>query len=153
MKVKPRQITAAGWAYCFSYQSTTVQQNQAVHSKMAKPCSFLLACMHANIHSDKSSTCSHKTCRHAHAHPPYVCVCVCVHVCLSVCLSVSLPLCSLHPLLLPRPPCWPSGKASASRAEDPGFESRLRQDLFGVESYHWLKNWHSSDNPARRLAF
>ena len=27
-------------------------------------------------------------------------------------------------------------KASASRAEDPGFESRLRQDFFsGVESY------------------
>ena len=24
-----------------------------------------------------------------------------------------------------QPPCWPSGKASASRAEDPGFESRL----------------------------
>ena len=28
-----------------------------------------------------------------------------------------------------------SGKASASRAEDPGFESRLRRDFFGVESY------------------
>ena len=26
-------------------------------------------------------------------------------------------------------------KASASRAEDPGFESRLRLDFFGVESY------------------
>ena len=26
-------------------------------------------------------------------------------------------------------------KASASRAEDPGFDSRLRRDLFGVESY------------------
>ena len=26
-------------------------------------------------------------------------------------------------------------KSSASRAEDPGFESRLRQDFFGVESY------------------
>ena len=25
-------------------------------------------------------------------------------------------------------------KASASRVEDPGFESRLRQDFFGVES-------------------
>ena len=25
-------------------------------------------------------------------------------------------------------------KASASRAEDPGFESRLRRDFFGVES-------------------
>ena len=32
-------------------------------------------------------------------------------------------------------PRWPSGKASASRAEDPGFESRLRRDFFGVESY------------------
>ena len=26
-------------------------------------------------------------------------------------------------------------KASASKAEDPGFESRLRRDFFGVESY------------------
>ena len=26
-------------------------------------------------------------------------------------------------------------KASASRAKDPGFESRLRRDFFGVESY------------------
>ena len=26
-------------------------------------------------------------------------------------------------------------KASASRAEDPGFESRLGRDFFGVESY------------------
>ena len=26
-------------------------------------------------------------------------------------------------------------KASASRAEGPGFESRLRQEFFGVESY------------------
>ena len=34
-----------------------------------------------------------------------------------------------------RPPRWPSGKVSASRAEDPGFESRLRRDFFGVESY------------------
>ena len=30
-------------------------------------------------------------------------------------------------------------KASASRAEDPGFESRLRRDFSGVESYQWLK--------------
>ena len=47
--------------------------------------------------------------------------------------------------------CFPDGhrlvglkvKASASRAEDPGFESRLRQ---------WLKKWHSSGYSARRLA-
>ena len=30
-----------------------------------------------------------------------------------------------------RPPRWPSGKASASRAEGPGFESRLRRDFSG----------------------
>ena len=29
----------------------------------------------------------------------------------------------------------PVVKASASRAEGPGFESRLRRDFFGVESY------------------
>ena len=34
-------------------------------------------------------------------------------------------------------------KASTSRAEGPGFESRLRRDFFGVESYQWLKNWHA----------
>ena len=50
------------------------------------------------------------------------------------------------------PPRWPNGKASASRAEGPGFESRLRRDFFGVESYQWLKNWHSTGYPARRLA-
>ena len=44
-------------------------------------------------------------------------------------------------------------KASASRAEDPGFESRLRWDFFVVESYQRLKNWHSSGYPARRLVF
>ena len=33
------------------------------------------------------------------------------------------------------------GKASASRAEDPRFESRLRRDCSGVKSYQWLKNW------------
>ena len=43
-------------------------------------------------------------------------------------------------------------KASASRAGDPGFVSHLRQDFSGVESYQWLKNWHSSGYPARRLA-
>ena len=43
-------------------------------------------------------------------------------------------------------------KASPSRAENPGFESSLRRDVFGFESYQWLKNWHSSGHPARRLA-
>ena len=43
-------------------------------------------------------------------------------------------------------------KASTLRAEDPGFESCLQQDIFGVESYQWLKNWYSSGYPARRLA-
>ena len=35
--------------------------------------------------------------------------------------------------LMNGPPCWPSGKASASRAKDPGFESLLRRDFFGVD--------------------
>ena len=42
-------------------------------------------------------------------------------------------------------------KESASRAEDPKFESRLRRDFFGVESYQRLQNWHSSGYPVRRL--
>ena len=48
------------------------------------------------------------------------------------------------------PPRWPSGEASTSRAEDPGFKTC--QDFFGVKSYQWLKNWHSSGYPARHLA-
>ena len=43
-------------------------------------------------------------------------------------------------------------KESTSRAEDPGFESRLPRDISGVESYQRLKIWHSSGYPARRLA-
>ena len=43
-------------------------------------------------------------------------------------------------------------KESASRAEDPGFESCLRRGFFRVESYQWLKNWLSSGYPARHLA-
>ena len=43
-------------------------------------------------------------------------------------------------------------KVSTSRAEDPGFESRLRRDFSGVESNQWLKNWHSSGFLARRPA-
>ena len=38
-------------------------------------------------------------------------------------------------------------KASTSRVEEPGFESHLRRDFFGVESYQWLKNWHCSGYP------
>ena len=38
-------------------------------------------------------------------------------------------------------------KASASRVEDPGFESCMRQGFWDR-----LKNWHSSGYPARRLA-
>ena len=40
-------------------------------------------------------------------------------------------------------------KASALRAEGPGFQSHLRLDFFGVESYQWLQSWHSSGYPAR----
>ena len=43
-------------------------------------------------------------------------------------------------------------KASASGAEDPGFESRLRRDFSGSSHTSDLKNWHSSDYPAWRLA-
>ena len=52
----------------------------------------------------------------------------------SLCLPLILLMVSLC-LPLIKPPRWPSGKASASRAEGPGFESRLRRDFFGVESY------------------
>ena len=71
------------------------------------------------------------------------------HFCLSVC-TMCFGLSPLsHPLW---PPRWHSSKASASRAEGPGFKSRLQLDFFGVKSYQWLQNWHSSGYPARRLA-
>ena len=43
-------------------------------------------------------------------------------------------------------------KAFVSRVEDPGFESGLCWNFSGVESYQWLKSWHSRGYPARRLA-
>ena len=42
-------------------------------------------------------------------------------------------------------------KAPALWGEHPGFESCLRRDFSGVESYRWRQNWHSSGYPARRL--
>ena len=71
-----------------------------------------------------------------------------IHPCDALCMLLGHQLITSYCI----PPRWPSGKASASRAKDPGFESRLRQDFFGVESCQWLKNWHSSGYPARRLA-
>ena len=44
-------------------------------------------------------------------------------------------LCSLPVCPLPDRLVGLVVKASASRAEDPGFKSRLRRDFFGVESY------------------
>ena len=63
----------------------------------------------------------------------------CCSIYLSCCfqdsISVPLLLFSINiqytirtPLLLP--PCWPSGKASTSRVEDPRLDSRLHQDFF-----------------------
>ena len=43
-------------------------------------------------------------------------------------------------------------KAFASRAEDPGFESHLRQDFSRSSHTSDFKNWHSSGYPDRRLA-
>ena len=44
-------------------------------------------------------------------------------------------------------------KASASRAADPGFDSRLLRTFFPGRVIHSDINWHSSGYPARRLAF
>ena len=43
-------------------------------------------------------------------------------------------------------------KVPASRAEGPGFESRLRLDFSGSSHTSDLKKWHSDGYPARRLA-
>ena len=44
--------------------------------------------------------------------------------------KVRMLICAALPTLVTSSPA-----VSASRAEDPGFESRLRRDFFGVESY------------------
>ena len=62
------------------------------------------------------------------------CVDLCNALWLSTCTHTHRHMLTILPELW-RPPRLPSGKASASRAEDPGFESCLRQDFFGVESY------------------
>ena len=59
------------------------------------------------------------------------------------CVSCVVPLPCEHIHLFMIPPRWPSGKASTSRVEDPGFESRLRLDFFGVES---CQSSHTSDS-------
>ena len=69
-------------------------------------------------------------------------------------LSILLPVAPQHNVISPTTDRLVGlvVKASASRAEGPGFESRLRRVFFGAESYQWLKHWHSSGYPARRLA-
>ena len=77
-----------------------------------------------------------------------MCVCVCVCVCVSTCVTVCFcSLCVLTSVsLCVRVPERLVGlvvKASASRTEDPGFESRLRQD------FSWSS--HTSDSKTGSL--
>ena len=65
---------------------------------------------------------------------------VCLSVCVCVIMCVTVPMCVYVYACVPTFVClwYRLGlvvKASASRAEGPGFESRLRRDFFGVESY------------------
>ena len=58
----------------------------------------------------------------------------------TVCLDIfphaeTVSVCPFSLSLSLSPPC---GKASASRTEDPRFDSRLRRDFFRVKSYQWL---------------
>ena len=98
----------------------------------------------------------------------WICVCICVYVSeqVSVCVCVlaegrgkgmgvgftSVLQCYLSAHFFSDRLVGLVVKVSASRAEDSGFEFHLCQDFSGVESYQWLKNWHSSGYPARRLA-
>ena len=58
------------------------------------------------------------------------------------------------------PPCWPSGYSIRLKSGRSGVWIPLTMGFFGsvfatgffrVELYQWLKNWHSSGYPARRL--
>ena len=74
----------------------------------------------------------------SHLSPVFVCQSVFCHACLRlsvfVCPFLSVFMCVVS-LCLYRL-VGLVVKASASRAEDPGFESRLLRDFFGVESHH-----------------
>ena len=50
------------------------------------------------------------------------------------------------------PPRWPSGLGVRLGSGRSGLRIPLVTGFFRVESYQWLKNWHSSGYPARRLA-
>ena len=61
----------------------------------------------------------------------------------------SLVTCFVY--VLDTPPCWFSGKAFPSRVADLGSIPTFASIFHQVESYPWLKHWHSSDYPARNL--
>ena len=50
------------------------------------------------------------------------------------------------------PPHWPNSSGVDPGSGRSGVQIPLATEFFQVESYQWLKNWHSSDYPARRLA-
>ena len=50
------------------------------------------------------------------------------------------------------PPHWPSGQGIRLETGRSGVRIQFVTGFFQVESYQWLKNWHSSGYPARRLA-
>ena len=98
----------------------------------------------------------------------FVCVSACVS-CVSVCASLSLSLSlSLSISLLSRPtpplslfsrlslslssPRWPGWlRRPPQERADPRFYFRLRRDFSVLSHTSGLKNWHSSDYPAKSL--
>ena len=49
-------------------------------------------------------------------------------------------------------PRWPSGLGVRLGSGRSGVRIQLATGFFQVVSYQWLKNWHSSGSPAKRLA-
>ena len=74
---------------------------------------------------------------------PYLSSCMCVSLC--VCVSVCVLHCvyRLVGLVMRRPP---------RERKIPGSNPVCAGIFLRVESYQWLKNWHSSGYPARHLA-
>ena len=71
-------------------------------------------------------------------------------VCIS---STSFIFCSKwHHLAQLRLHRWPSGQGVRLGNRRSGVRIPLATGFFRVESYQWLKNWHSSGYPAWRLA-
>ena len=91
-----------------------------------------LICHHQNYHySQQHQHCNHHLQYHHHHHHVKIIYKVIFVVIILKIFHFEVTTTTVCLFFGCLPPRWPSGKASTSRAEDPGFESRLRRDFLG----------------------